>query len=223
MGWGMRTPFPSHCLPLSGDGGRALPLHGLPFTHHPLQGKGCEHDPTRRRTCTTLARPTIRKPPCKRHPACGTARAWHPNGGACKGRARTTARGVVLTRNGGGALLPFGAPHFACRPQVGRWAGERVKGGGAFPWAFAREGTCEAALIFAATPVFPRSRASFVCYARVRERDARCGGRRILSRLSGGEGRSGGWCVPLGVALHPPFAHRGGRVRSPLFREASHW
>ena len=29
--------------------------------------------------------------------------------------------------------------------------------------------------------------------------------------------------VPLGVALHPPFAHRGGRVRSPLFHGVSHW
>ena len=84
----------------------------------------------------TLAHLTIRKPPCKCHPACGTVRVWHPNGGACKGRACTTAHRVVLTCNGGGVLLPFGAPHFACHPWVGRWAGKRVKGGGAFPWAF---------------------------------------------------------------------------------------
>ena len=40
-----------------------------------------------------------------------------PKGGACRGRACGTARGVVLTRNGGGAALPFGAP--ASRAALG--------------------------------------------------------------------------------------------------------
>ena len=105
------------------------------------------------------------------------------------------------------------------------WALGRRKGGGHSRGCLRGRGTCDAALIFAAAPIFPRSRASFVCYARVRERDARGGGRRVLSRLSGGEGRKGGvgggaylWASP-----YIPPLHRGRRVRSPLFREASHW
>ena len=76
----------------------------------PLQGKGCEYNPTRRHTCTRLAHPTIWKPPCTRRPTCGTACAWHPNGGVCKARARATARGVVLTHNGGGAASLWRLP-----------------------------------------------------------------------------------------------------------------
>ena len=57
----------------------------------------CEHNPVRRRACTTLARPTIWVP--RAHcPACGMAFAgWLPNGEARKGHAHTTTCRVMLT------------------------------------------------------------------------------------------------------------------------------
>ena len=86
-GWGMRTPFLSHRTPFARgwepNGVRALCMAARPYIT-PAGKRVCEHDPVRRPTCTTPARPTFRTPPCTRRPACGTAPAWHPKGG-CAG------------------------------------------------------------------------------------------------------------------------------------------
>ena len=51
----------------------------------------------------------LRAPPFGRHLAHASARVA-PERWVRRGRARGTARGVVLTHNGGGVPLPFGAP-----------------------------------------------------------------------------------------------------------------
>ena len=106
------TRSPPIALLLQGDGSRMVraPSASAWPPVRTLPRRGCEHDPVCHPACTTPARPTFRMPPCTRHPACGTARAWHLKGGAHRGRACGTPRRVVLTRNGGGAPKGSGAP-----------------------------------------------------------------------------------------------------------------
>ena len=79
---------------------------------------------------------------------------------------------------GEGRCFPLVPP--TLRVALGLGAG--VKGGGGIPAGVCEGGVpTDTAPIFAAAPVFPRSRASFVCYARVRERDARVRGVAFIS------------------------------------------
>ena len=64
----------------------------------------------------TPACPTFRVPRARR-PACGTGcTGWYAKGGACRGRARGTARGVVLTPLPAGAMCEQEATRRECAP-----------------------------------------------------------------------------------------------------------
>ena len=112
MGWGVG------CVSLfCGTGVHASSMPFLLLPHHPccaqlwgngrtIEGRGCEHDPTRP-SYKTPVHPTFRMPPCACRPACGMTRVGHSKGGVRRDLVQGMMWGHAHMRCGRGVPTPI--------------------------------------------------------------------------------------------------------------------